>query len=389
MVGFFAWRKKKDEEDWEKLLAGLDEQIRQAETRLAGLKIRDRKLRVGWVLYSVPLYGIFLATYYNYLYPTEDPWDTRWFKNGLVILGTPAIYMIYKMIRSWYQSREKYELDHLDALRTQQKEKVEELKKKTAYYRTKVLLDRYDSPTKDRSQIPQSPNSPTGPRPGVPGMPLSGDSIRGASPNALVGPGPKTPQKIPSLSPDGPQRSASPEFSPSKGSGPSVPATAPPAKGWLDKLVDVVIGDSENPANKYALICEECFTHNGLVPPEAYTTARFRCLKCDHMNAPKNYEHREFDGRNIAQELSAAGAELVPTKEAFYRNHRASVPDELLFTSHPDYARIRRSSSLAREESQVAPEVAENAPTDPTARSNVETPSGEDLPESTDSKTDA
>ena len=32
---------------------------------------------------------------------------------------------------------------------------------------------------------------------------------------------------------------------------------------WYDKLVDVIVGD-EGPDTKYALICENCFAHNGL-----------------------------------------------------------------------------------------------------------------------------
>ena len=37
-------------------------------------------------------------------------------------------------------------------------------------------------------------------------------------------------------------------------------------KTWIDRLVDVVIGD-EGPETKYALICTHCFAHNGLVLP--------------------------------------------------------------------------------------------------------------------------
>ena len=38
----------------------------------------------------------------------------------------------------------------------------------------------------------------------------------------------------------------------------------PPAQNWYDSLIEKIVGDMEGPENKYALICDQCFTHNGL-----------------------------------------------------------------------------------------------------------------------------
>lgn len=40
--------------------------------------------------------------------------------------------------------------------------------------------------------------------------------------------------------------------------------TAPPSRGWFDKLVDYMVG--VNSQNGFALICENCRAHNGLAP---------------------------------------------------------------------------------------------------------------------------
>jgi hypothetical protein len=45
-------------------------------------------------------------------------------------------------------------------------------------------------------------------------------------------------------------------------------------KVWYEKMVEAIIGDAEGPHQKYALICQQCFEHNGLVLPEEYPTAR-------------------------------------------------------------------------------------------------------------------
>lgn len=51
---------------------------------------------------------------------------------------------------------------------------------------------------------------------------------------------------------------------------PSVSRPAPPPKGFMDRLAEALLGgDVENsPASKYALICQRCFAHNGLVMKE-------------------------------------------------------------------------------------------------------------------------
>ncbi len=40
-----------------------------------------------------------------------------------------------------------------------------------------------------------------------------------------------------------------------------------PRKQWYDKVADVLLGDEDanTPTSRYALICEKCHAHNGLV----------------------------------------------------------------------------------------------------------------------------
>lgn len=45
------------------------------------------------------------------------------------------------------------------------------------------------------------------------------------------------------------------------------PSPFPPRKQWYDKLADVLLGDEDAgaPTFRFALICESCHAHNGLV----------------------------------------------------------------------------------------------------------------------------
>jgi len=64
--------------------------------------------------------------------------------------------------------------------------------------------------------------------------------------------------------------------SPVSPSGPH-PAVSP-RKQWFDKLADAVLGDDDHTPSasmsRYALICEKCFSHNGLVKEALWADTR-------------------------------------------------------------------------------------------------------------------
>ncbi|KND02579.1 uncharacterized protein SPPG_03037 [Spizellomyces punctatus DAOM BR117] len=356
MVGLLSWLKRKDDSDWEKALAVLDERIRHAEIRLSELHMRERKLKFAWLYYSIPVYVFVLVAYFTYLKPRGDPWDIWLWKTGFVVLGAPCIYIVHRLIRYWYSTKEKHELEYLENLKAKQKEKIEDLKKKTAYYKTKGLIERYDTPTKERMR--------NKPQPGTPMQTPNAAQVL-TKPSTLsqrLEPS-STPQMVASMNtPVTPFPVDRPSpLSPTPDINMMIPARGahtPSPKGWFDKVIDIMIGESEGPASKYALICEECFTHNGLVPPDAYATARFRCMKCDHLNAPKSYEHLGFGDSRRSQDMDSPTASLL-------KRHRASVPDELLFAKSAYGQELRRRSNLQSSEESETQQVAERGPTPP------------------------
>lgn len=60
-------------------------------------------------------------------------------------------------------------------------------------------------------------------------------------------------------------------------------------KGLVDTLAGVILGKDE-PARMYALICEKCFSHNGLVHPNEYSFTKYKCYKCGTLNDKKEAE---------------------------------------------------------------------------------------------------
>jgi hypothetical protein len=55
---------------------------------------------------------------------------------------------------------------------------------------------------------------------------------------------------------------------------------------WVDRVLDLIVGE-DAPSSKYALICENCFAHNGLCAPELFDQAVYECPRCHHVNSKK------------------------------------------------------------------------------------------------------
>jgi ribosomal protein L40E len=180
--------------------------------------------------------------------------------------------------------------------------KVEEIKKKTNYYSTRDLLQRYDDSTPTNTPVisrtlpgQNTPGQPSTPirqpvRQPVPQHPNLGQTS-GVNPRLARAPSP-------------PSRTCPFSHSFIEVMSPPFAAT-PPRKQWYDKLADKLLGDDEqynvSPGSRYALICEKCFAHNGLVKESMWEDARmfasfrplilltscfseYLCMKCNHFN---------------------------------------------------------------------------------------------------------
>ena len=55
-----------------------------------------------------------------------------------------------------------------------------------------------------------------------------------------------------------------------------------PNRSYVDKLVEYLIGDGPN--NRYALICSQCHSHNGMALKEEFEYIGFKCCYCFFYN---------------------------------------------------------------------------------------------------------
>ncbi|KAJ3836382.1 hypothetical protein F5878DRAFT_565775 [Lentinula raphanica] len=263
---------KQKEEDYDTVLATLANDIRKRQQQLSEIRLRERRATLLVTLYTLAAWVAYVSLWYTDLLPNIRGRNARQplkkFVGALpVVLGPIVILFIRRIVQIWYSRKGDAEERTLQQLHKQQREKVEEIKKKTNYYSTRDLLQRYDesspaaTPLQQRSPLPSRPAQPSQP-PVTPQRNL-------------------TPQSNGSLT----RLTVSPALMQQLNSPMQVSPPEPPRKQWLDKIVDVVLGDDD--AARFALICEKCFAHNGLVKESVWEETQYVCPKCKHFNPSK------------------------------------------------------------------------------------------------------
>merc|ERR1719410_417838 len=65
--------------------------------------------------------------------------------------------------------------------------------------------------------------------------------------------------------------------------GPPLPRPVlPRERGYMDRVVEYLVGDG--PHNRYALICKQCQSHNGMALREEFEYIAYRCCYCHYWN---------------------------------------------------------------------------------------------------------
>ena len=120
----------------------------------------------------------------------------------------------------------------------------------------------------------------------VRGTPGGGSpSLTGAKPSGSLASGLNTSRPTPTPGTPGPAPGLAPSSAPSvrppgglggrSVPGPPLPRPVlPRERGYLDKFVEFLVGDG--PTNRYALICRQCESHNGMALREEFEYIAFR-----------------------------------------------------------------------------------------------------------------
>ncbi|XP_059929673.1 endoplasmic reticulum junction formation protein lunapark-B-like isoform X2 [Gadus macrocephalus] len=288
-------------------LENLDKEIKDLEE----FRTKNQRLLKLWVcrliLYSSVLYLLTcLVVYWLYL---PEPWIQR-IAMALPFFMVPVlVWFSRKLLVYLFSKRTERNNDKLEDLKVSKRKILEEVMETETYKNAKLILERFDPEAKKKAELESTPvRLQMTPRPGQE-IRQRGVAMR---PMPMVGPAgmvmmtpplgerpPMAPGATP-MAPGGPpERSALSTHvhqgaihrtpcSPIPGEGmhPPGPPLARPVlpreRGTVDRVIEYLVGDG--PQNRYALICQQCFSHNGMALKEEFEYIAFRCAYCYFMN---------------------------------------------------------------------------------------------------------
>ncbi|KAF8967540.1 hypothetical protein BDZ97DRAFT_1755963 [Flammula alnicola] len=268
---------KKSEEDYETILSNLADDIQKRQLKLSEIRLRERRSTLLVTLYTLAAWVAYVSLWYLNALPdlktrsyVSNPSVERVLKGLPVIISPIIILFVRRVVQIWYMKKGDAEEKTVKELMKRRRDKVEEIKKKTNYYSTRDLIQKYDEAS-----------------------PLATPLRQRFPPGQAV---PQTPQALTPAQP-----------------------LPPPRKQWYDKLADALLGEDDpniaSPSSRYALICEKCFAHNGLVKESMWEDAQidgilyseYLCPKCGHFNASVRAK-RERPRQGVSPTQSAASS---------------------------------------------------------------------------------
>lgn len=316
---FSRWRKKESLGEVLELLEKDIQTLQSCQQRTENLR---KKFIGSLILYSVLMYIVAALVCYFYDFPKS--WKAKVVRSIPLLVFPFVVYLLKRVLHYVFVKRISKNARRLEELQDKKRQVLEEVMEKETYKAAKDLLDKYDpnsdivkvekkdtpssSPTRG---VPQSPNGTMGtelrqrnllPKVESPGAPLQrtiSEPSLAESPGQMNQLGDSKNLNQPAIEP---RKSNSLMNIPSTSSGAASPLLhgaphrvaspgpmprpaqpiLPRERTTMDKLVEYLVGDGPN--NRYALICSQCCSHNGMALKEEFEYTAFRCCYCYHLN---------------------------------------------------------------------------------------------------------
>ncbi|XP_071444365.1 endoplasmic reticulum junction formation protein lunapark-B isoform X2 [Hetaerina americana] len=304
-MGVIFSRKKKSTKE---KLEQLEKDIRKIEEFRLHTEQKRKRTAGKLLLYGIPSYVLIALAIYFFEFPTS--FSGKFFAvTPLLIL--PVLFVLLRRFLTWYFRRQlTHNEEKLSELYAEKKKILEDVMETETYKVAKEILEKF-APDQLRNKETQNGNQGnTFPQnvPRTPGYVTPEGLRRRVVPGSQsiqptpvqAGPRPPMGQRI---SPPGvgagrgaPRTPMPPGFPPFNGQqgfargvmmrgppGPPMPRPIPPyERSFMDRMVEYLVGDGPN--NRYALICQQCESHNGMALREEFEYLAFRCCYCYHWN---------------------------------------------------------------------------------------------------------
>ncbi|GFT48000.1 endoplasmic reticulum junction formation protein lunapark [Nephila pilipes] len=258
------------------LLEDLEKEIETLEEYKRSTEVQQKAVIGSLIFYSVLLYIILAGVFFFYSYPVAT--------KDRIIYAVPflffplLLYVLKKFLQWYFLQKIRHNEENLLELKKRKKSLLEFAMETETYKVVKELLEKYD-PAYHRKIFEAKPAIEA-----PPPQPLKGSfnemelrrrniSPRGSSPIPLGSPGQTLTINNAAVRPPVP---------------PMPRPVLPRERTFMDRLVDYLVGDG--PSNRYALICRQCQSHNGMALKEEFDYVAFRCCYCFQFNPPRNQQ---------------------------------------------------------------------------------------------------
>nr|XP_029524793.1 endoplasmic reticulum junction formation protein lunapark isoform X3 [Oncorhynchus nerka] len=367
------------------LLEGIDKDIKDLEE----FRAKNQRLEKLWVgrllLYSSVLYLITcISVYFCYL---PEQWTGRIVMTLPLFLFPILVWFMRKLLLFLFSKRTERNNDKLEDLKVEKRKILEEVMENETYKNAKLILERFDPEANKKVEMEFTPirpgqmtprpgqelrqrnialrppvmgagTTPTGPLPrSAPGGPPGGPPDRGLSATVAQ----QTMMRRPPMTPCTPI--------PGMGMHPPGPPLARPVlprdRGAVDRVIEYLVGDG--PQNRYALICQQCFSHNGMALKEEFEYIAFRCAYCYVLNHARKTRPQAPRLPEFSFERRMRSESPTPEKSA-----ASEATDE---SAHPS----GDEKELEAPSDEVEPEVEKAQSTEETPDANVENPEAAEM----------
>uniref|UniRef100_A0A3Q2PAP3 Endoplasmic reticulum junction formation protein lunapark n=1 Tax=Fundulus heteroclitus TaxID=8078 RepID=A0A3Q2PAP3_FUNHE len=310
---------------------------------------RQLKRWVGtMLLYSALIYLITLVVVYLWYLPEQLM--GRLVLILLFLLFPFLVWLLRKVLVIIFSRRTEKNNEKLEELKETKRKILEEVMETETYKNAKMILERFDPESKKKNELESTPVGPQlTPRPGQElrqrivtpkSSPMVQNPASASATRPPLAPGPSHPGRAAHSAPGGPperglsavaaqqslmRRPMTPGTPvPGVGMHPPGPPMARPIlpreRGAVDRVIEYLVGDG--PQNRYALICQQCLSHNGMALKEEFEYIAFRCAYCYFLNPARKT-------RPQAPRLPEIPAELkMPVAEAPSTSSSAAAADE-------------------------------------------------------------
>ncbi|XP_050584534.1 endoplasmic reticulum junction formation protein lunapark-B isoform X3 [Bombus affinis] len=282
------------------ILEDLDAKIKEIERYGYSTEQRHKKIVGTLILYSVILYIITAFIFYFYFFPASL-YDQIFYIIPLLIF--PILILLTKKMVTWYyKCKISKNQDRLSSMQSEKKKILDEVTETETYKKAKEILLKFapdqlrmtpttfkassSTETPKRSSTPQHIISPVSPSTELrrrviinQNQPLNVHSSIPAN-TGLVPVGIASTQNPLNTSFQGGIR---PVNTPIRDYRTPLPRPVlARQRTYLDRLIDYLVGDG--PSNRYALVCRNCESHNGMALKEEFEYFGFKCCYCNFWN---------------------------------------------------------------------------------------------------------